>query len=165
MEPLLTATEIAEDRALAEAQMVDVCRITKPGVGKGPFNNATGQYDAPAPVVVYGPGSVDEDGVPITDDTELGQQILAGKCRIQVRSDINSNAVEAVVAEHEGTYRTATLQLPITGTGQIPLDAQAEILAAPYDAEMVGRVFNVHAETKGKTVATHRRYSIREVLS
>jgi hypothetical protein len=165
VEPLLTATEIAEDRAIAEAQMIDVCRMTKAGTGKGPWNDTTGAYDPPARIVVYGPGAVDADGVPYTEATELGAQVLAGKYRIQVRSDINSNAVEAVVAEHEGTYRTATLQLPIAGTGHIPTDVEAELLTCTYDPEMVGRVFNVQAETKGKTHATHRRYRIREVLS
>lgn len=165
MEPLLTATEIAEDRAIAEAQMIDVCRMTKAGTGKGAFNAATGQYAPPPRVVVYGPGAVDANGDAYTTATAIGRQILAGKYRIQVRSDINSNAVEAVVAEHEGTYRTATLQLPIFGTGHIPTDVEAELITCTYDPEMVGRVFNVQAETKGKTHATHRRYRVREVLS
>lgn len=122
--------------------MVDTCRITKPGEGKGPFNEATGQYDPPARITVY-----------------------EGKCRIQVRSDINSNAVEAVVGEHEWTYRTGTLQLPITAeTGAIRPDFICEYLTCPLDPSMVGRLFNMQAETKGKTHATHRRYRIREVL-
>lgn len=142
MEPLISPTEVAEDRAIAEAQMIDTCRITKPGVGKGPFDEATMKYAPPARIPVY-----------------------EGKCRIQVRSDINSNAVEAVVAEHEWTYRTATLQLPIEGTGEILGDYVAEILTCPYDPEMVGRVFNLQVESKGKTLATHRRYRIRELMS
>lgn len=143
MEPLISPTEVAEDRAIAEAQMIDTCRITKPGPGgPGAFNETTMKYDTPARVTVY-----------------------EGKCRIQVRSDINSNAVEAVVAEHEWTYRTATLQLPIEGTGDILGDYVAEILTCPYDPEMVGRVFNLQVESKGKTLATHRRYRIRELMS
>lgn len=165
MEPLLTPDEIAEDRAIVEAQFVDTCRITVAGTGKGPFNEDTGQYDPPDRRTVYGPGSVDEDGNPVTADTEAGRVTLSGKCRIQVRSDINSNAVEAVVAEHEWTYRTATLQLPIEGTAQIPAEAVAEYLSCPSDPVMVGRVFNVSAESKGKSQATHRRYRIRELMS
>lgn len=165
MEPLVSAAEVAEDRAIVEAQFVDTCRITIAGVGKGPINETTGKYDKPDRIVVYGPGSVDADGNPVTPDTVAGRTTLSGKCRIQVRSDINSNAVEAVVAEHEWTYRTATLQLPIDGTGQIPSEAVAEYLTCPSDPEMVGRVFNVSAETKGKTLATHRRYRIRELMS
>lgn len=143
MEPLVSATEVAEDRAIAEAQMIDTCRITKPGPGgKGPLDEETGQYTLPARVTVY-----------------------EGKCRIQVRSDINSNAVEAVVAEHEWTYRTATLQLPIEGTGDVQSDYVAEILSCPFDPSLVGLIFNVQAETKGKTLATHRRFRIRGLMS
>lgn len=165
MEQLLTSDEIAEDRAIAEAQMIDTCRITIAGEGKGPFNEETLQYDPPPRITVYGPGSVDAAGNPITADTAEGRATLAGRCRIQVRSDINSNAVEAVVGEHEWTYRTATLQLPILGTSRIPSKATVEYLTCVYDHDMVGRVFNVSAETKGKSQATHRRYRIRELMS
>lgn len=165
MEPLLSAREIAEDRAIAEANFIDVCRITKPGVGKGVFDKTTGQYDTPPRIVVYGPGAVDDTtGEPVTEATELGRAILAGKYRIQVRSDINSNAVEAVVAEHEWTYRTATMQLPILGTGHLRSDYVAEIVTCSYDPELVGHVFNLQAETKGKSQATHRRFRIRELM-
>lgn len=142
MEPLLSAADVAFGRALAEAHFVDTCRITKSGIGKGPFNETTGQYDPPPRVLVY-----------------------EGRCRIQVRSDINSNAVEAVVGEHEWTYRTGTMQLPMAGTGDIKPDYVAEILTCPFDESMVGRQYNMQAESKGKTHATHRRYRIREVLS
>lgn len=157
MQPLLSAADVAFGRALAEAHFEDTCEITKPGVGKGPFNEETGQYDPPPRIVIYGPGAVDENGNPVTDD-----DILAGRCRIQVRSDIN--AVEAVVGEHEWTYRTGTLQLPINGTAHIKPDYIARHLTCPYDSSLVGRLYNMQAETKGKTHATHRRYRIREVL-
>lgn len=166
MEPLLSATEIAEDRAIAEAQMLDVIQITKPGVGKGPFNEATMKYDTPARIVIYGPEAVDDvTGAPLTPGDPVSRAILAGKYRIQVRSDINSNAVEAVVAEHEWTYRTATLQLPILGTGHIKSDYVAVPVTCTYDPEMVGRVFNLQVESKGKSQATHRRYRIRELMA
>lgn len=128
-------------RAAILALMIDECVITAPGEGKGPFNEETGQYDAPPRVTVY-----------------------EGPCRIQVRSDINSNAVEAVVAEHEFTYRTGTLQLPIHGTGDIRPDYIATVTRCPLDESMVGREYNMQAETKGKTHATHRRYRIRELI-
>ena len=165
MEQLLTANEIAEDRAIAEAQMIDVCTITMPGVGKGPFNETTMQYDTPPRVIVYGPGSVDKvTKVPLQPDSDLNRAILAGKYRIQVRSDINSNAVEAVVAEHEWTYRTATLQLPIFGTGHLESNYVANIVTCTYDDSLTGREFNLQAETKGKSQATHRRFRIRELM-
>lgn len=165
MEQLLTANEIAEDRAIAEAQMIDVCTITMPGVGKGAFNETTMQYDTPARVIVYGPGAVDKDTlVPLQPDSEMSRAILAGKYRIQVRSDINSNAVEAVVGEHEWTYRTATMQLPILGTAHLEANYVANIITCTYDDSLTGRVFNLQAETKGKTHATHRRFRIRELM-
>lgn len=165
MYPLLSPAEIAEDRAIAEAQMTDTCTIARPGVSSGALD-ADLQYVTAAPVIIYGPGAVDPvTGVPITADTHLGRDTLSGKCRIQVRSDINSNAVEAVVAEHEWTYRTATLQLPIDGTGHIESDTILTILTCMYDEAMVGRKFNVQAETKGKSHASHRRYRIRELMS
>lgn len=131
-----------QGRRAIEALMVDTCRITKPGVGKGPFNEATGQRDKPARVQVY-----------------------EGPCRLQVRSDINSNAVEAVVAEHEWTYRTATLQLPMAGTGDLKPDYVVEMVTVPYDPSMVGKQYNMQAESKAKTHATHRRFGVREVLA
>lgn len=119
--------------------MIDTCRVFLPGT-RGAFNEDTGQYDEGLPTVLY-----------------------EGPCRVQVRSDINSNAVEAGIGEHEFTYRTATLQLPIAATG-IPADAVAHILTCPLDPDQVGREFNIQAETKGKTHATHRRFRIREVV-
>lgn len=133
---------VREGRRAIEDLMIDTCRITAPGVGTGPFNETTGQYETPPRITVY-----------------------EGKCRIQVRSDINSNAVEAVVGDHESTYRTGTMQLPIEGTLNIKPDYVAEHLTCPLDPGLVGRLYNLQAETKGKTHATHRRYRIREVLS
>lgn len=166
MEPLLSDTEIAEDRAIVEAQMLDVIQITKPGAGKGPFNESTMTYDTPDRIVIYGPGAVDDaTGEPLTGNDELSAAILAGKYRVQVRSDINSNAVESVVAEHEWTYRTATLQLPILGTGHIRSDYIGIPLTCTFDPELIGRVFNLQVESKGKSQATHRRYRIRELMA
>lgn len=141
MEPLLSAADVQFGRELAEAHFIDTCRITMPGVGTGPFNETTGQYDDPPRITVY-----------------------EGPCRIQVRSDINANAVEAVIGEHEFTYRTATLQLPIEGTADVRPDSIAVLLSCPLDPALEGAEFNVQAETKGKTHATHRRYRIREVV-
>lgn len=98
--------------------------------------------------------------------------IYRGPGRVQVRADINSNAVEAVVGEREGTYRTATIQLPIdtptwaTGsTADILPDDELIIIACPLDAAMVGRHINLQADTKGKTHATHRRFRSREPIA
>lgn len=138
---LISQAEVLADRRMAEAEMIDTCRITKDGVGPKVWDENTLQYTLPPRVVVY-----------------------EGKCRVQVRSDINSNAVEAVVAEHEWTYRTATLMLPIDGSEEVSTDHQAEIIACPLDPGMVGRLLNLQADTKGKTHASCRRFRTRELL-
>lgn len=145
----LTAAEIAEDRRDAEANMDDRCRITKPGQGKGPFNESTGQYDPPDRVVVY-----------------------EGRCRLQVKADINSNVVETTAGDREATYLTSTLQVPIEqvddngvgSTGAVRPDNVAEMLVCPSDSTMVGRLFNIQG-IHHKTHATHRRFRVREVIA
>lgn len=130
-------------RVAIEAMMIDRCVIRR-------FDPADRVWDEPT--VRYYPGE--------------GQIIYTGKCRVQVRSDINANAVEAVIAEHEWTYRTATVQLPITeGTADISPDCVLEITASPLDPERVGIILNLQADTKGKTHATHRRFRARELMS
>jgi hypothetical protein len=147
---LLSSGEIAEDRRDAEDNMSDRCRITKPGTGKGTWNPATGKYDnPPARVVVY-----------------------EGRCRLQVKADINSNVVETTAGEREWTYLTGTLQVPIYQvdadgvgtTGAVRPDHVAEVLAAPSDSTMVGRLFNVQG-IHHKSQATHRRFRIKEVIA
>lgn len=128
--------------------LTDTCRITKPGEGKGPFDNATGQYATPARVVVY-----------------------EGPCRIQVKADINSNVVETTAGEREWTYLTAQLQLPVeTPAGavgsvdDIDVDHVCEVLAAPYSATLVGAQFNIQG-TYHKSHAVYSRYRVREVVA
>ena len=138
---------IAGRRAM-EAIMIDSCVITRdrlpsdPGYVEPVLDEATGEYPPMQRVVVY-----------------------RGRCRIQVRSDINSNAVEAVIGEHEFIYRTATLQLPVGCAGNIPPNSVVTMLTCPLDPDMVGREFALQAENKGKTHATHRRFRIKEVLA
>lgn len=136
-----------EGRDAIEAIMTDRCRITKPGVGAKVFNETTGQYDEPPRVVVY-----------------------EGKCRIQVKADINSNLVETTSGDHEWTYLTATLQIPIyagaadTGDpGDVRPDNVAEMLSVAADDTLIGRVFNIQG-IYHKSHATHRRWRIREVV-
>lgn len=152
---LISAAEVAEDRAMAEAEMIDTGRVTRKlipgeaGYAEPVFNEVTGQYTEPAPTVIY-----------------------EGRCRVQVRADINSNAVEAVVGEHEWTYRTSTAQFPMFA-GQddagdpsaIRSDDTLQILASPFDSARVGAVLNLQADSKSKTFASHRRFRAKEVLS
>jgi hypothetical protein len=154
--PVVSAKSITlAGRRAIEAQMVDRCVVTRdsdpndPGYVEPVMDPVTLQYP-PAPRI----------------------RVYEGNCRVQVRSDINANAVEAVIGDHEFTYRTATLQLPIDtdvkdfgSTAAIRPDNVATILRCSLDPAMENRELNLQAESKGKTHATHRRFRIREVLS
>lgn len=152
---MISFAEVLEDRAMAEAEMIDTGRVTReaepgdPGYAAGVMDPDTLQYSSGPRVVVY-----------------------EGRCRVQVRSDINSNAVEAVSGDHESTYRTSTAQFPmepaageIGHPGHILSDYELEILTSPLDPIRVGSVLNLQADTKSKTQASHRRFRAREVLT
>lgn len=136
------STVTIRGRRAIEKLMVDTCEIRRFSASDRVFNESTGQYAEGSGVLVY-----------------------SGKCRVQVRSDINANAVEAVVGEHEWTYRTNTVQLPIAGTSAVVTDCVLTITSCPLDPVRVGIRMNLQAESKGKTHATHRRFRGREVLS
>lgn len=125
----------------------DTGRITKPGDGPRVRDEATGQYVDPPRVVAY-----------------------EGPCRIQVKADINSNVVETTAGEHEFTYLTGQLQLPIdTPAGAIgsvddvDVDYVLEMLAAPYSPTLVGTQFNIQG-TYHKSQAVYGRYRVKEVV-
>lgn len=154
---LISTAHIARGRALANAQMIDRGRVTREAEPDDPdyiepaMDPVTLQYTAAPRVVVY-----------------------EGRCRVQVRSDINSNAVEAIVGDHEGTYRTSTAQFPmepvgdpgdIGHPGNVRPNYELEILTSPLDPLRVGTILNLQAEPKAKTMASHRRFRAREVLS
>lgn len=132
---------IAEGRAEIESLMLATCRITKPGTGTPTFDEATGQYTDPPRVPVY-----------------------EGKCRIQVKADINSNVVETTAGEREWTYLTMTLQLPIEGSEAVRPDDICEILTSPEDSSLEGRLLNIQGMYH-KSAATHRRFRVREVIA
>ena len=142
---------------MVEAEMIDRGRVTRTAVpGDAEWVDtstldANLQYPDQGRVVVY-----------------------EGRCRVQVRSDINANAVEAVVAEHEWTYRTSTAQFPMFADSAkgdvgdpsiIQPDCILEILTSPLDPSRVGRRMNLQADSKNKTQASHRRFRARELLS
>lgn len=142
------------DRVLRDGQaafarlLTDTCRITKPGVGKGPMNETTGKYDAPARIPVY-----------------------EGPCRIQVKADINSNVVETTAGDREWTYLTAQLQLPVqtpagaTGSvDDVDVDYVCEILTSRHSPTLVGSLFNIQG-TYHKSQAVYGRYRVREVVA
>jgi hypothetical protein len=139
---LISDAEVQADRAFANAQLVDRCRIVRPGAsGSGTFNETTGQYDNPASAVV----------------------VYEGPCRWQIRADINTNIVEPQELEREWAYQTSTLQLPVEGSDRVRNDDVATCLAARYDDALVGRVFNIQA-AQHKSMASTRRFRAREVV-
>jgi hypothetical protein len=161
---IITGEDLAEFRAMGEAMMTDTCRITvaNPEAVQGEIDEDTGQYPeaSDARLVIYGPGAVHvETGDPIDDDV-----VQSGICRFQVKADINSNVVETTAGDREWTYLTSQLQLPMEGTGHIPIDAVAECLTSPYDESMPGRLFNIQG-TYHKSQAVIRRFRTREVVA
>lgn len=151
---LISLNEIEEDRAMARAEMIDTGRVTRPARETDPG------YVAPV---------MDPDTLQYSESPRV--TVYEGACRVQVRSDINSNAVEVVAGDREGTYRTSTAQFPMepipgeTGhPGWIQSDNELEILTSPLDPIRVGTILNLQADTKSKTQATHRRFRAREVI-
>lgn len=128
-------------RAAAEGLMTDVCRITRTGDGAPVFDEDTGQYVAPADVLVY-----------------------EGPCRLQVKADINSNVIETTAGEREWTYLTAQLQVPVEGTETVRVDNVAEIVECAFDQALVGRRMNVQG-IYHKSQAGYRRLRVREVVA
>lgn len=151
---LISDRAIAEGRALAQAQMVDTCRILRypaPAAG-GVLDETTGQYPAQT------------TGVPA--DAPV---IYEGPCRIQIRSDINANIVEPQELDREWAYQTSTLQLPFDTDDRITRGASADVepndvclyLTSRHEPSLPGRLFNIQATTH-KSMSSVRRFRIRE---
>lgn len=146
---VITASDVTDLRAQAESELTDVCRISAPGSGERVFNETTLQYDEPDRVTIYGPGIAPHHG----------------RCRFQIKADINSNIVETTAGEREATYTTSQLQLPVTPAFDIPVDSVVESLAASFNPNLPGRVFNVHGEIGPKSKPVIRRLRLREVAA
>lgn len=152
---LLSDRDIAEGRAMAQAEMVDTCRIVRSAaVGStGAIDETTGKYPS--------------QSIPLDDATV----IYEGPCRLQIRSDINANIVEPQELEREWAYQTSTLQLPVDADARIVSGASKDVqtsdvclvLTARYDPSLPGRAFNVNATTH-KTMSSVRRFRIREAV-
>lgn len=132
-------------RAQAESLMIDTCIITRPGAGKGEFNEATGKYDAPARVTIYGPGIEPHHG----------------KCQLVVQSATNS-ASPSNSGDRTAIVQGDVLKLPVIGTGDVSNGDVAKMVTSPTDPSLVDREFTVtgrHAMTN----ATARRLPVKEV--
>lgn len=135
-------------RAAFDGMLTDACVITKDGIGPRIFYEDTGQYVNPDRIAVY-----------------------AGPCRIQVKADINSNVVEVTAGEHEWTYLTAQLQLPVEdpvgsagSVNDVDVNHVCEITSAPYEASLVGSLFNIQG-TYHKSQAVYLRFRVKEVVA
>lgn len=155
--PILSNREVAEGRAMAQAEMLDTCRIYRyptPAAG-GVLDEDTGQY----------PGQTID--IPATATV-----IYEGPCRIQIRSDINTNIVEPQELDREWGYQTSTLQLPVDTDARIVTGASKDVqqgdvvkyLTSAFDPALPGRLFNVNATTH-KTMSSHRKFRIREATA
>lgn len=136
---------LLDGRALAESLMLDTCTITRAGEGKGPFNDVTGQYDAPDRVTVYGP-----DIAP-----------AFGKCRIQDKSVI-AGSQSAEVGERNVIAQGWELQLPVLSSGDVAINDVAHIDTCVNDPSIVDREFTIQAR-HSKSQATSRRLRVTEV--
>jgi hypothetical protein len=163
-EPILTAADIAEQRAeLSEPMLTDVCTITvpDPDAGAPVLDELTGQYGTVPGVVIYGPGAVDIDtGDPLPDEHDY----LTGRCRFQIKADINSNIIETTAGDREWTYATAQLQLPVSAL-RVPIDSIVTSLTGTHNPALIDRVFNIHGEIAPKSIPIIRRFRLREVIA
>lgn len=129
------ASTLVELREVAEDNMRDSCTITRPGTGKGPWNDTTGEYDPPPRATIY-----------------------TGKCRVQIQSD---NATDNEAGEREGSTQTYVLQLPVLTSGDVAVNDVAELTECVNDPSLIGRMFTVKGR-HGKSQATARRLRVEE---
>lgn len=126
-------------RRRAEDLMLDTCTITRPGEGKGTWNEATGTYDPPAPVTVY-----------------------TGRCKVQTR-DVQVSTPD--VAGREAFVVEWTLHLPVVGSEGVRQGDTATVTAAAFDAAMVGRTFVVQGPHVGTAKTARRLPVVAEVTA
>lgn len=127
-------------RRAAEALMTDTCRITGPGAGDPVWNDATGQYDDPAPVVVY-----------------------QGICRIPRRAGGSMSASTARAGEASWRVGEFPLSLPVDGSEDVAPGQTVTYLTSPFDASLVGQTFGI-TEPMRQSQATARRFVMKQTV-
>lgn len=159
----ITASDVSDHRAMADTYLTDTCTISvsDPDAAAPVMDPVTLQYPDTPQVVIYGPGAIDlETGDPLPEDSPY----LTGRCRFQIKADINSNIVETTAGEREWTYATAQLQIPVSAL-RVPIDSIVTSLTAAYNPALPGRVFNIHGEIAPKSMPVIRRFRLREVTA
>lgn len=122
-------------RRESESEMREKCRITRPGVGRGPWNDEALDYDGPPDVVAY-----------------------EGKCKLRF-SGARTKRSEA--ADQMFVEQGPTLSLPVGSSTGIEKNDRVEITEAADDPALVGRIVWVDAD-RAQTNATSRRVPVRE---
>ncbi|GIG63613.1 hypothetical protein Lfu02_79850 [Longispora fulva] len=118
---------LARGRALAEALMVDACRIRR----------RTGATTDPATGTV----------------TPTWITVYEGPCRFQ---QVGRLGQRADVAEASVVLLRAEVHLPLGPTVGLAVDDEIEPTRAQFDPDLIGRVMRVH-DLEHKTAATARR--------
>jgi hypothetical protein len=122
-------------RRAAESRMTDTCRITRKGDGEPVWNPATGQYDAPAPTVVY-----------------------EGKCRLRAPALVNP--FQATSGPETWSVEESVLSVPADAPS-IDAGMTVTYLTAANNPNLQGRVFGVVGPHHEST-ATAQRVLVKE---
>jgi hypothetical protein len=128
------ARVLPELRAQAESLMVDACIVTAGG-GAPTWDDANGQWDAPASSTVY-----------------------EGKCRVQTTLTAEG---KPDAGEREWTVQSLAVAVPMSVVG-VGIGDIVTVTASEFDPDLVGRVFTV-AALAHKTHMTARRLRCEEV--
>lgn len=131
---------------MAEGLMTDTCTITKAGSGAPEFNSATGKYDDPDRVSVYGP--------------DIAPHF--GKCRIPRRAGVltTGDSTSGEVAWKVGEW---PFDLPVDGTAEIVPGMVVDYLTSQFDESLAGRKFTL-SDPSRQSQATVRRFKMQEVV-
>lgn len=105
------------------------------------------------------PGSATWDEVTATSVPGSPVSVYSGRCRVQLA---NVQEQETSAGEAAFTVQSATVQLPVDGTGAVPVGALVTVTASLLDASLVGRTYKVVA-LHAKSQATSRRLRVAEV--
>jgi len=119
----------------AQADMRDLCRITKPGSGEKVWSDELLDYVEIPPVVTY-----------------------EGKCGLNFGSTEprSVNAADQAFVEQVGK-----IKLPVEGSAGVGRDDHVVVLASETDPEMAGAVFKIGAR-RFRSNPSSRRFTIEE---
>lgn len=137
--PLITAAELAEFRADAEALMLDAGTASRP----------TGS--------VYDPAADDGDGA----NVETTADLFSSKCKVQSR---NLVARESEVGERTSVSVRTELHLPVSTAALTVGDYFTVTTPHALSTVPAGTRYRVTAPV-GKTMATARRYEVELIVS